>query len=509
MRSASDPGDTADPAELAAIIEALPECVGKLAADGSIVYLGGPTETVFGRPAEELIGMNGLELVDPADIDVAGERFRALFEAEPGTTDRMTMRVRWPNGTAAWIDSEGRTLVDPLTGERSLVMVTGRADDRVETQRALTRVEERFRELVEWIPAVVYEAETGGEGRFLYVSPQIEKLLGYSAEEWLADPHLWANSLHPDDRAWVVKLEGQQAADLDPASAKMIGGEYRMVHRDGHTVQVRDFARLIAGENRRYWRGMLIDLSSEQTAELSLREAHERYRHIVDGLPAAVYRAEVGIGGRWVFASSQIEQLLGYTPQEMIGDSTLRRACLHPEDRDRVEAEEEVFAGRPPGTQHTAEYRLRTRTGETVWVRDRAVLSEDLDGLLMIDGILTDISAERAVPADASMPADLYRLACKDCGTAWAAERLERCPECEGTNVEGVSLNRALVDLAAARRQVEGLLAGIHRHLEALGTNLRTAARAPLGFDTEPETEARPEPAPPPPNGEGAGTPLR
>ena len=94
----------------------------------------------------------------------------------------------------------------------------------------------------------------------------------------------------------------------------------------------------------------------------------------------------------------------------------------------------------------------------------------------MIDGILTDITAERAAEAGAGILADVYRLSCGDCGAAWAADRIEPCRECGGRDIEGVSLNAALNDLAAARRQVEGLLDGIQRHLEALGTNLRSVS---------------------------------
>ena len=45
---------------------------------------------------------------------------------------------------------------------------------------------------MERLPAISYVAEPGAEGRWRYVSPQIEELLGYSREEWLADPHMWA-----------------------------------------------------------------------------------------------------------------------------------------------------------------------------------------------------------------------------------------------------------------------------------------------------------------------------
>src|SRR5689334_6196987 len=66
---------------------------------------------------------------------------------------------------------------------------------------------EGYRHLVERLPAIVYAAELGENGRWRYVSPQIEKILGYTPEEWLADAELWAKLLHPDDRERALEQE--------------------------------------------------------------------------------------------------------------------------------------------------------------------------------------------------------------------------------------------------------------------------------------------------------------
>jgi PAS domain-containing protein len=62
---------------------------------------------------------------------------------------------------------------------------------------------ERLRALIHDLPGMVYleDADPGieGPGRFLYVSPGVERVLGYTVEEWLADPAGWVERLHPDD----------------------------------------------------------------------------------------------------------------------------------------------------------------------------------------------------------------------------------------------------------------------------------------------------------------------
>ena len=187
-----------------------------------------------------------------------------------------------------------------------------------------------------------------------------------------------------------------------------------MIHRSGRIVWVRDIARLCPDEHGSlFWRGVLTDITAERQAQLSLADAHERHRTMVEDLPACVYQAERRAMGRWHFVSSQIERLLGHR-RGWKADPTLWRAACTLDDRERVEFDEQRHLESPPGTELVSEYRLRHRTGRPVWVRDRAVLSVSDDGERMIDGILTDITAERAAVASRGpggrLSPDLRRL---------------------------------------------------------------------------------------------------
>lgn len=124
-----------------------------------------------------------------------------------------------------------------------------------------------YRELLARVPAIVYVADAGETGRWHYVSPQIEQILGYSAGAWRADPGLWLERLHPDDRGWVVAREGA-VAGADPEGSAI---EYRMLHRDGRVVWIRDDAVLVrdaSGELR--WHGVLSDVSERKQVEAEL-----------------------------------------------------------------------------------------------------------------------------------------------------------------------------------------------------------------------------------------------
>ena len=138
-----------------------------------------------------------------------------------------------------------------------------------------------FRTLVEQVPAVVYIDAVDDVSTALYISPQYERLLGYSAEERMANPTLWVDRLHPEDRDRVLAESRETNRTGRPFSV-----EYRMLHRDGHVVWVRDEARLLRGENGRpmYWQGLLIDITERIETEQAVRRAYEREREAAERL---------------------------------------------------------------------------------------------------------------------------------------------------------------------------------------------------------------------------------
>ncbi len=431
---AREAGAAAREVDLSLLLDSVQEAFARSALDGTIEFVSAGARTVYGREPDELIGTQGLDLVDPVDHAEAALRLARLGESE-GREERMTVRVRRPDGSIAWADSTARSVRDPATGELFIAIVAREATQRVETQDALSRVEERFRELVEWVPAVVYEAAPGPEGVFHYISPQIEEMLGYTPAEWLADPRLWFESIHPDDRGPMLELEREQE-EQSRESDRRLASEYRMLHRNGRTVWVRDIARTsrlrLPGRGRRP-RSLGVRLRPDRAAGRLPPSGGDRRPNPVVGMHPR-RRSRTGRAGRGALGGDAIGERVRARVPAAHSD---RQGDLDPRPRDRLPRRpEQADDG---GRDHRHQRRARRRGGSL--------------GL-----------------------ADVYRLSCGDCGATWAAERIERCRQCQSQNVEGVSLNAALNDLAASRQQVEGLLDGIQRHLDALGTNLRSGS---------------------------------
>jgi diguanylate cyclase (GGDEF)-like protein/PAS domain S-box-containing protein len=124
--------------------------------------------------------------------------------------------------------------------------------------------------LLDQLPAILYVADVGIEGRWHYVSRGVEAMLGFSAAEWIANPDSWAHQVHPEDRDRVFDREDQLANPTVPE-------EYRMLHRDGSSVWVRDEAALVTdAEGRQRWHGVISDITDRKLAEAELERRAEQ-----------------------------------------------------------------------------------------------------------------------------------------------------------------------------------------------------------------------------------------
>jgi len=99
--------------------------------------------------------------------------------------------------------------------------------------------EANYRALVENLPAVIYQVAPDDDRRTKYVSPHVETALGYSREEWLDQPDIWMELLHPEDREPTLA-----AHDLHNETGRPWSREYRLIASDGQVVWFRDVANL-------------------------------------------------------------------------------------------------------------------------------------------------------------------------------------------------------------------------------------------------------------------------
>jgi PAS domain S-box-containing protein len=125
-----------------------------------------------------------------------------------------------------------------------------------------------------------------------------------------------------------------------------------------------------------------------------LREAHETYRHLVEGIPAILYVDAVDDLSTSLYTSPQLEQVLGIPVEEWRKDPGLWLERMNDDDRERVLAEHR--RSNRTGEPFRTEYRMSTTDGREIWIRDEAVLVRDEnDNPMYWRGIMVDITERR------------------------------------------------------------------------------------------------------------------
>ncbi|MFN8222918.1 MAG: PAS domain S-box protein [Gaiellales bacterium] len=170
--------------------------------------------------------------------------------------------------------------------------------------------------LLEELPVIVFIAEVGRRGSWLYVSPQIETLLGFTPDEWLAHDSPFATHVDPDDFAEICAIEDRlvSARDLRPFEL-----EFRIRTRDGQTLHLQERARMLErSDGSLIVQGMFLDVTQWRDAEHRLAEANRHLTALVAASPLAVMTWDRE--GRILTWNPAAERIFGWTEEEARGN---------------------------------------------------------------------------------------------------------------------------------------------------------------------------------------------
>ena len=255
-----------------AIVESALDCIVAMDAEGIVREFNPAAERTFGYRRQEAVGRRLSDLIIPPEFrELHNRGLRHHVETREVTVLGKRLRL-----TA--MRADGSLFPVELTSTRidgeppSFVGFIRDISDTVAAENELTAAEARYRSLVENIPLVTYMNSVDEPFRSLYMSPQVESLLGYTAEEWHARPELAHDSVHPGDRERVAALARDARAHGIPTRA-----EFRFTARDGRIVWVLDQTipmRNAAGEIVSH-QGFLLDITEQKRLEEQLRQSQK------------------------------------------------------------------------------------------------------------------------------------------------------------------------------------------------------------------------------------------
>ena len=247
-----------------------------------------------------------------------------------------------------------------------------------------------FSRLLNASPAVIYCRMASGDYQPTFVSESVSGLFGCSPREYLEDPYLWRDRVHPDDVArineWVDRMFESDKRSI----------EYRIRRADGSYFWVDDRQQIVRDANGKPIEivGSWMDITARKEAEEAQQSARAQLDLLLGAAPSVVYSFAARGDFSPTFVSANIELMLGYRPDEYLKEAAFWRTHVHPDDLAAVEAEQaQLFES---GT-HLSEYRFRKKDGAYSWVSDEQHLIRDSKGEpLEVVGSWSNIETRKA-----------------------------------------------------------------------------------------------------------------
>ncbi len=257
-------------------------------------------------------------------------------------------------------DGEIRHIVVRISVNRNseglIVKTRGVNQDITERKRAeqeLHESEERYRSLVEAAPDVIYTL-SAEDGSLTSLNPAFETLTGWSRAEWLGKP--FVGIVHPDDLPVAVETfqKASRGETQPPYELRVLSksGEY-LVGEFISTPHVKDGK--VVGEL-----GIARDITERKRTGEALRASEERFRRIVETAEEGIWMIDAE--SRTTFANRKMADMLGYTPEEMLGKSLF--SFMDEEERALAER---LIERRRRGVSEQHDFKFRRQDGSSLW----------------------------------------------------------------------------------------------------------------------------------------------
>ena len=267
--------------------------------------------------------------------------------------------------------------------KRTIFAVARDITKRKYEEERLRMAEAQYRMLVEQIPAVTYTAALDDSSTTLYVSPQIEAILGFSSEDYKADPDIWRKRLHPDDRDRVLAELKQSLASNQPFKS-----EYRMIARNGRIVWFSDEAIAVQDSTGKslFLQGVMADLTERMKAEEEQKESRDYLNKIINSIGDPIFVKDRN--HRFVLVNDVLCNLMGHLREDIIGRTD---HDFFPKDQADVfwEKDEMVFE---LGKENINDEKITDAHGMVREITTKKTLYKDNAGNQFIVGIFRDIT---------------------------------------------------------------------------------------------------------------------
>jgi PAS domain S-box-containing protein len=455
------------------LIENSSDVIAIVGQDGTIRFESDAVLRLFGYTPEEGQGVSAWSRVHPDDVSLVQDAFLSAF-AEPDRTHVSQFRYLARSGRYHPVEVVGKVLKDPADG---LVVSIRDVSERHRVEQALRESEARYRTLIDNAHDVVTILDL--EGRIRYQSPQLERVLGYTAAEMVGRKAI--EFVHPEDK----EVPARALAEILASPGATFSSEYRFLHRDGSWRYLETFGRtLLPGSTEQGLVFNTRDVTERREAERALQEREEHFRRLIETSHDLIQTIDGQ--GRIVYTGPSVERLLGYTADQITG--TGPEEFIHPDDREHVRRAM-IRALTNPGVSADAEYRVLHKDGSWHWFEAiaRTISTEQPElGIVANARDITERRAAEEALARAKVEADRARESAEAANRA-KSEFLSRMSHELRTPMNSILGFAQLLDrapLPPEQKKGVGHILKAGRHLLQLINEVLEIARIEAGRQT-------------------------
>jgi len=288
--------------------------------EGVYTYVSPKVKDLLGYEVSEVLGKTPFDLMPEQESKRIGKIFKEkAANREPFY--KLENVNRHKDGHLVTLETNGIPIFDEKGQFKGYRGIDRDITERKKAEEELRQAQAKYRSLVEKVPAITYTAGLDEASTTMYVSPQIEQILGFSQAAFKDDPDIWRKQHHPEDCERVlaeVRRYHEKGESLDC--------EYRMLTKDGSTVWFRDHARIVKDDegNPLSLHGVMLDITGRKKAEEKIRQLSSAVEQSIDGIAIG------DLGPRLLYVNEAFARMHGYTPEEMIG---MKVADLHNQEQ--------------------------------------------------------------------------------------------------------------------------------------------------------------------------------
>jgi PAS domain S-box-containing protein len=286
-----------DKRRLAEQVDRIPLATVGFDLDARVVIWNSRAEQLFGWSADEVIGKPN-PIVSAEERAHSDDLFARIRAGERLNGIEVTRHAR--DGSVLELSMYSA----PLSKTRAVVLYDD-IRERKRAERERDQAQGRYRNLIESLPIVTYIDHVDDHATNVYTSPQIVDMLGWPLADWDNDPHFFEKVIHGDDVERVV-------AEIIHANEtrSRFDSEYRLRHREGHEVWVRDQNTIVEDDGEPFARGFLIDITQQKKLEEQLRQAQkmDALGQFAGGIAHDFNNLLTGIGGYAELAAASTER---------------------------------------------------------------------------------------------------------------------------------------------------------------------------------------------------------